>query len=364
MNNINVKTVSLSCLALAFLSVWIGCSRVLVKTTDFADDVDIRRLDPNGGPLFIEFKRDYQKKVITYVQKICTGLSPSTPCRIRYDRTYFDNYCLVIVAGELQNGRTYPVYVDTGYQGVVEISGNIVSENDLAIYPLGQNRISSVFGGLCYLPSLQLGQLRIKDPLTHYSQWHWEWQLFRWPLRKESAIFVGLNLLRQFQYVLFDNRKREVEFSRKQLFVPNHSGHWESYPFTLKVDQNEQLRLMVDLPIAGEITNVMFDTCGGCGIHVGSAAWSEFTKRVAPGKIQKRRYTMPEVGWVEGQSASIPTLEIANQIVKNGQVAFEIESKPYCQADDWWMGMGCFKDTAVVLDFNRNLVWIKNQESD
>ena len=342
--------------ALSIVSVT-GCSVGLVNTTDPAKELKYaRRLDSNEMPVeIIESKEDPKKVAVRYGE---CELNLPKPCRVKYQKFYFDFLDLIVVDGLLPNGKKYSVWLDTGLPGYALTNGLTIIENDLAVYPLGKHSWTSSNSGICYLPSLQIGQAIIKNPPCEYLQQHWEVKLLWLPVWKQKGVIVGLGLLQHFGYIVFDNVEEEVILSSEGSFEPNEPVRWDSYPIEIKTGQ-----LFVNMPVAGYNLDLMFDTCGRYGMVFGPEVWEKLPTKAKAAKIKKSKFISGFLGQLPCRRARLKKLKVGNLIVKNAEVLILPADSPYSSAIDS-ISMKFFKNTAVVLDFKSNLMWIKNPQND
>ena len=96
----------------------------------------------------------------TIFKYVNSSFDLNQPCRVKYKKIYFHFLDMIVVTGELLNGKEYNTWVDTGHPCCVLTNGVTILDNDLAIYPLGQN-LRNEFTGFCHLPKLQIGQYSI-----------------------------------------------------------------------------------------------------------------------------------------------------------------------------------------------------------
>jgi len=340
-----------------FLYLLTCCSVGLVRTSDPAKELQYaRRLDLNDGPVKIAKSEEDPNTITTNWDWDKTRINLTEPSRVKYQTFYFNFLDLIVVPGMLPNGKTYSIWLDTGYPGYALTNGLTILENDLAIYPLGKDPGTSAHTGICYLPSFQIGQVTIINPPCYYLQLQWEVRLLGLPIWQQKGVIVGLGLLKDFRYIVFNNIKKEVEFVPTGPFEPDEPEHWDSYPFEIENGQ-----LMVDIPVDGQDLTLMFDTCGRYGMVVNRDMWEKLPASVRTTESKEIKFFSGFLGQLPCRRARIKKLKIANLTIKKSEILILPEDSPY-KAN--YIGMKYFRDTVVVLDFERNLMWVKNSGTD
>jgi hypothetical protein len=315
---------------------------------DVNSNTKLSLIDPNNGP----FKMTWEGNTITINTRPVIDLEKL--CKIKYDSLPFEG-CYIIVAGQLAGNYRCRVLIDTGCSVLCMLSSNIVQENILPVYPVEG---MSPGGGVCYLPCLKLGEAAMHDIYCLYMNRQWELQFFGMPVNKPRMVLFGLQLMREFRYILFDGIHRELTLSAKQSFVPADS-RWLQYPFKLEEDANKNLRLMVDFPIEGKNYHIALDTGEDAGLIVDATFFDEFSKDIkVTAKKQNIKRTFYQYGWVDCHKVVLPELDFCHRKIKNAQIIIRPDDIAYKYPN--FVGMQCFKDTVFVLDFERELLWVKD----
>ena len=337
-----------------------GCYVGPVRTADMQNHPDVRHIDPKKGPVRIDETKEDDTIVLTVEIRNFTICTPAEPVRMKYDEMRYRLAGVIAVTGVLPNGKECNVYLDTGAERAALVSDVVVREGKLAIYPVGKGSWSSAFGGICHLPWIQLGPIRVLNPPCQYAQLHWEARLLGMPLWRDKPMILGLGALRRFPYVMFDNVRKEVEFAPKNgLFEPENPDRWELHPFRFERDRTDNLRIQVDLPIAGEDLRGAFDTCSPSGLHLGPKEWRKLSARVATGRPRNSTMYSAILGPLRCQRATVGKLEVGSRTIRNAEVVILPEDSRF--GTETTIGMGYFTDTVVVLDFERELMWIKRR---
>ena len=61
---------------------------------------------------------------------------------------------------------------------------------------------------------------------------------------------------------------------------------------------------------------------------------------------------------------TIKELQVGNMLIKNANINVITNKNPWHEDDHHMLGMGFFKETIVVLDFDKSLMWIKKQQTN
>ena len=66
-------------------------------------------------------------------------------------------------------------------------------------------------------------------------------------------------------------------------------------------------------------------------------------------------------GFLPCRKAIVKNLSVGNVVIKNAEIVIMPEGTPYLPKDiPGYISIWTFKDTSVVLDFEHNLMWVKN----
>ena len=281
-----------------------------------------------------------------------------THCRVKYYPSRSNNLRSV-VEGVL-NDRTYPVILDTGASAAIFVNDVHIRENNLAFHPFKKNNGEIADWGMCDLQGLRIGEMSLAGWPCYYQQRHAEARLFGLPIFKDKTIVVGLQVLRQFKYIEFDNLKREVYFSFDRKFQPGQSDSWTQYPFVIEEHSQHNTALLVDIPIAGEQAKLQLDTGNNGGLAVGTKLWSQISKKMKDFKLFEDKDLYPYIGQFACRRGIIPKMKIGNRAVKNVKLSVFPDDSTIVENSQGLMGMQCFQDTVIVIDFEKNLIWLKN----
>ena len=329
---------------------------VVVNDNDLEDKADISLIAPNDEPYSIG---DVNNINWNYKGQINRGIQEPNRGRVKYHPSYSKNRWMV-VEGRLNNGRKYPVVLDTGTSLALFVNDIHILENKLVIYPLRTNNDDSVSWGMSRLPKLSIGQVTLVNWLCFYRGQHAEVQMFGLPIARDKAVIMGLVALREFKYIVFDNVKREAEFSLEEVFEPRNSDLWTQYSFVIEEDLGGNAFLFVKIPIAGEEIELQLDTGSGRGLAITEELWERMRKKIRDVKLRKGRDLYPYIGWLACRRGVITELKVGDRTIKNAKISIFPNDSPLVEQCDGLLGMQYFQDTVMVLDFERNLMWVKS----
>jgi hypothetical protein len=360
----DMRSIILSSLLALSLLLQTGCRTVIVKNKRFENMTAvslIRPDDPSG--IFNSQLPSADFKIESPMRDALVEKSeienPYSLFRIKYHPSYSVNHWMV-VEGSLASGRKYPVILDTGASVGLFVNDIHIMENKLAISPFQHYSGDSVGSGMCYLPELHIGQLTLGNWPCYYQAQHTELQLLGIPLAKGKAVIAGLETLRRFKYIAFDSVAKEVELSLKDTFKPEQPDLWTQYSFSIEEDLGGNVFLLVKIPIAGKVVELQLDTGSGRGLAISQELWDEIRRGIRHLKLRKGIDLYPYIGQLVCKRGMIPELEVGNRTVRNAMVSVFPDDSPIVDQCSGMLGMQYFQDTVMVLDFKRDLMWIRN----
>ncbi len=342
----------------------VGCSLcpvrfVVVKGKSVDDRRDIPLMDPNdpNKPYKIEaIQEDNEEKL--YELSTDIDIKQEKPCRVRYCGFHHFISRHIVVEGKLKNNKKYPIILDTGASpGAIIVNDIHIMENKLSIYPLGNNDSSLSDHGFCYIPELQVGNTTFTGFPGWYVEEHDELQIFGLAITHGREMVIGLPILSEFKYLLFDGVKKEAELSANKVFEPEMPELWDKYSFLIK--KHPEL-LVVEIPINMQNIKLRLDTGAGLGLMISENAWEEMSDRFHNVKLKDTSLFSPAYGKLSGKKCIIQKLSIGNRIIKNAKISILPNDCPlFVKNSEMLIGMQYFRDTTIVLDFERNLMWIR-----
>ena len=75
------------------------------------------------------------------------------------------------------------------------------------------------------------------------------------------------------------------------------------------------------------------------------------------------RPIVPDIGSLWCKRGVVPELEVGDRTVANARISVFPKNSPIVDGCSGLLGMQYFQDTAVVLDFEWDLMWVKNPQS-
>ncbi len=335
-----------------------GCRTKIVRNNSLESTAGIPRLGQNAvdyGPTVEEMSRT----------GMCAGNAFSAhpaareSCRIKYHPSYDANHWMV-VEGKLDNGRKYPLILDTGASVALFVNDIHIAENRLPIDPIRSSSQDAAGWGRCRLSNLHVGDVILNGWPCFYREQHTEFQLFGLPLVRDKAMIAGLPVLRSFRYVMFDSITREVELSLDRSFRPEHAESWTAHPLRIEEDRGGNVFLFVEIPIGGRRIELQLDTGSGGGLAICDRAWRQIRRRIGRVKLRGGTDLYPYIGRLPCRKATVDNLKVGSGTIPNARVSIFPNDSPIMENCSGIVGMQYFRDTAIVLDFGRGLMWIMN----
>lgn len=288
--------------------------------------------------------------------------------RVKYHKQYYKNHYVVIEGKIGTRENQYPVVLDTGASQPFFLNISHVLDNKLPVYTM-ENTLSDLNGyklGLCYLPLLQIGGITFTNRPCLYLEPSSAVDLVSVQIVSDTSnsdtVIVGLPVLRQFNYVMFDNVDNEVEFSYNKEFEANESDLWEKYPLTTEEDFHGNVFLFVRISIAGREIELQFDSGSGRGLAIGENLWEKVDGQVQDLNLEEGRDFYPYIGRLACRRGVVPNLQVGDRTIKNAEVSVFPNDSPLLTECEGLLGMQYFQNTIVVLDFKRSLMWVRNHK--
>jgi hypothetical protein len=279
-------------------------------------------------------------------------------CRIKYHNLW-NTARFMVVEGSFANGtKNFPVILDTGASQPVFVKGSHVRGNHLPISSAKENVNGFNIRG-CSIPTLRLGDICLVDWPAFYLEQKFGLNLFGFLTGEDNSVILGLPALRHFKYIVFDSVLREVEFSSEKSFEPIQANMWQKYPFTIEEDLNGNAFLFVELPVAGQRICLQLDTGSGNGLAIRRSLWEKICPNIPSVRVKKGSDLYPYIGRLNCEKAVISELPVCDRLVKNAQVSVFADDCPLLDESDALLGMQYFFDTAIALDFENGLLWVK-----
>jgi len=347
-----------------------GCSigpvvHVTTDNTSLKEPDDIRLMhSDNRSDLMIGSLEDFVS--FDFLWKADDQSDQNNIHRIKYHKQYYKNHYVVVEGKIGLHANRYPVVLDTGASQPIFLNISHVLDNKLPVYAM-RDTISDLNGyklGLCYLPLFQIGGITFTNRPCLYLEPSATVNIFGIQIvsntTNSETVIVGLPILREFNYVMFDNVDNEVEFSYDKIFESNESDSWDKYPITTEEDFHGNVFLFVKISIAGEEIDLQFDSGSGRGLAVGEKLWEQVNAQVKDLNLRKGKDFYPYIGHLACRRGIVPNLQVGERTVKNAEISVFPNDSPLLTECDGLLGMQYFQSTVVVLDFKRSLMWVRN----
>lgn len=293
--------------------------------------------------------------------------TPQQPCRIKYHELYNLHRNIVIEGNLGSSADKHPVVLDTGASQPVVLNAALVRKNNLPIYNL--ENINTDFNGqqlgICQLSKLDIGQVALEKWPCIYLESNKGLNIFGIPIASSTYgkdnIILGLPLLREFKYIIFDNINKEAVLSYHEPFEPQNPGGWEKYPISIEEDFHGNAFLFVKLSVAGYETELQLDTGSGRGIAIGETLWEKINNNLKEVKLKKGKDYYPYIGNLSCKKGKISKLEFGNRTIDQAEISVFDDDCPLLDGCEGLIGMQYFSNTEIVLDFDNNLMWLREQ---
>ncbi|HUS72343.1 MAG TPA: retropepsin-like aspartic protease [Sedimentisphaerales bacterium] len=113
--------------------------------------------------------------------------------------------------------------------------------------------------------------------------------------------------------------------------------------------------------------NLAFDTAGQGALFTTEKIWKQTQKRLHKVKKSIKSVFAPFAGGnIRSRVVTVKELNVGDRIVKNAFVAIVPNDTSIFESmknQEGLLGMQCFADTTVVLDFERDVMWVKNNRA-
>ncbi len=257
------------------------------------------------------------------------------------------------------SNHKYDVVVDTGSPYSILVNDLHVRKHNLPIYS-----VPGTSEGVCQLPDLQIGRLTVRRPAAVYRWEHFVMLLVGIPMN-EDDIVIGVPFLQRFKYVALDDAEREVEFSLAGSFDPEDPNAWSRYPFADPNKADEGRRICIEIPVEDQTLNLAFDTGYSNALLIREDTWQQLKGRLSGAKSGGKPLYGPMLGGkMPSSNAVVEQLHLGDETIRKAHVNILPNEAPLLKSfkkAQGLIGMECFEKTIVVLDFERNAMWVKNR---
>lgn len=266
-----------------------------------------------------------------------------------------------VVRGEL-NGKAYDVIFDTGNNLGVFIEDVQINEHHLGVLFFNEEN-NAAGGGLAIVDSLKAGPLTFENYPCNFLSQHAEFRLLGiLPVYRYRWIAMPIQLISKFSYIEYNQIDRELCISREAPFAVEDTSAWITVPFEI-----DERRILVRSSIEGIPMTLFLDTGSDSELELAGAAVEPlFEKRTDFAKARKRTgatYAPYAGGMAKVRKFTAKNLRWADHDVRNVEIFYRKKFSPQDQfpseGTDGTIGLGLFRKTVMVLDFQNNLMWVK-----
>lgn len=289
-----------------------------------------------------------------YFWEIDSRIEQAGRALLKYHPMYSTHHFAAVEGSIGPKGRKYPVVVDTGASQPVLVRKVHINQNNLRVQTLNTAGPDGGKIGLCYLPELDLGPVKLID-----------WACLRLTPRsaglgvRDDFAVVGLPVLREFKYIKFDSVASEVEFSKDNTFEPNDRDLWTQYPIWLEEDFSGNVFLLTRLPVAGQEMELQLDTGSGRGLAISEELWEQLPADAKQVHLKRAKELYPYIGNLSCRRGVLAELALGEKTLHNVPVSVFSDDSPLVEDYGGLLGMQLFKDSVMVLDFENSLMWVK-----
>lgn len=335
--------------------VWLKESPILSRIDP--NDLMIKRFNP-GDPNNIYYRLSDFKKIKNIPDNLV--MVTRKPLSFKRPKAYRSKYLcrdyhtsgVALLKCNFGTEESFKLILDTGSGNALTVKGIHVLKNNLSILPQ-----KGLPRGLCLVPKLQIGPIIFENILASYSDFQLQDQIFGIPFLGTSKVLLGLDLLKLFKYVSFDNLNKEVVLSAAT-FDPGKTGEWQPFSFSLKKKEHGTA-LMVRLPIEDRKYELIFDSGAGTGLILKDRNW-----QLLRNDLEHITFTHSNF-WIEDyggkylcRKGNAKRLSIGNLTLTDIEILVISNENPLRECEGL-IGLQFFKQQHIILDFERLLLWVK-----
>ncbi|MCF7955145.1 MAG: hypothetical protein K9M75_05030 [Phycisphaerae bacterium] len=337
----------------------------VIPDADFKAARNLKLMDPHG-PIFIqEIVTEDGFDTYEYSSNRIPIVDMPDIATADFNIEEYNRNNYMVVNGKIGDGRTYPVILDTGANLDALIVQDIhIRQNDLQVYPLTKSSGPESKMSLCAVENLQLGDFKIKDCTGISWGQHIELKLLGLiPLGRSDDICFPLPMMSKFKYFEFDIPAKQVRFSAKKSFGPIAKENWHRFPMTVESMENDPSKqfLFLDLEINGKPIRPLLDTGAGLGLMMNNRLWDQVKDNFRQTRRRNFNFILPfhfEGNKPRCTAVKVKNLNLGSMKMTGEEIIVLPESKNW-KKTECIMGMGYFKEKTVVLDFEKQTLWVK-----
>jgi hypothetical protein len=241
-------------------------------------------------------------------------------------------------------GESELVLLDTGSTLGPVVTLDVVARRGLPAY---------TDDGIAYVESLDVGALTFRDFLARIWPETWEYRVLSIPIYRVSGWVMGIAFLREANYLCFDNVECEVTFGVEASFEPDAAWQWAEFPLPIIKG-----RPTATLPVAGVALDFLVDSAGGLELRLNRADWEAVAGELEV--VGHRRGKWPTWGGFRtGDLYKVRELRLGPVVLEDEWVWVEPRREEGHGLSV--IGLGPFRDTVVVFDFERSGLLIRTE---
>jgi hypothetical protein len=268
------------------------------------------------------------------------------------------------VRGQL-NGTTYPFIFDTGNNSGLMIEDSQINRHRLPVYFFDATAKESS-GGLAIVETLETGPLTFKNIPCNFLKHHAEHRLFGiLPVHRYEWVVFPLSVIRSFRYVEFNQLTHALTLSPEESFEPVNAADWIALPFEISEEQ-----ILLKIPVETIDATLFLDTGAYFGLNLRGPVFETLAEQRPDFKrVRKKRvvnYFPYAGGEIKAKIFTVKNFHLADYCLDHIELNHSEDTAPLSQRPggeaDGIIGMGLFKNTVMVLDFETNQMWVKKAE--
>ena len=336
------------------LLIFSGCEPAFVPNQNTAK---WRTFDPNDYGITAATAEDGSKRYGWSMDAEFDEDNNSIP----YWRSETGFWGIPVVAGQL-NGKTYPILFDTGNSVGLMVEDVHISRHNLPVWFIdSEDKKNS--SGFAIVESLTVGPLQLKDYPCSFLKHHTEFRLLgALPVGRFQWVVMPMDMIGQFSYLQYDSIQKELSFSRNKRFRPADRSEWITFPFEI-----ETKRILLKTSIEDIEVTLFLDTGAGYQLELDTAIIKQLRQQRPDLKkawVQNTQLYSPyEKGSLKVRKFTATNLKLDSSTLKKAELFYKEtpdqgKSYPH-KGTNGTIGIGLFDKTTMVLDFKRNLMWVK-----
>jgi len=301
-----------------------------------------------------------QQPVISDQQPV---IEQEKPCRVKYHKLYETSRFMVVEGRLGEANKSYAVILDTGASQPIIVKGaNIFDKRQVQPLQADTVNLNGYNLGSCNLAKLQIGDTTFENWPCVYLEKRMKLAVFGLSGHADDSIIMGVPALSKFNYIAFDSIAKEVEFSRDKAFEPSLPPLWMHYKLHIETDFHGNMFLFVELPLAGQMTELQLDTGSGNGLAIREELWEKMQRgpTMANISLKNSKELYPYIGQLQCRKGIVKSFEVGSRTVKNAMISVFPNNSPLLTECEGMIGMQYFRDTIMVLDFENKLMWVRS----